>query len=84
MVTCYLPHFCFQLSDVKFITALQVNIARADFSADDCKSLGFNKANLLCSTCEEFNKRGLTEIWQVNTQIRKYNAGPTLFREKVN
>lgn len=40
-----------------------VNIARADFSADDCKSLGFNKANLLCSTCEEFNKRGLTEIW---------------------
>lgn len=33
-----------------------------EFSADDCKTLGFNKANLLCSTCEEFNKRGLKEV----------------------
>lgn len=41
---------------------LMVNIVSSEFSADDCKSLGFNKANLLCSTCEEFNKHGLTEI----------------------
>ncbi|OAD52694.1 15 kDa selenoprotein, partial [Eufriesea mexicana] len=39
-----------------------VNVALAEFSADDCKNLGFNKANLLCSTCEEFNKHGLIEI----------------------
>ncbi|CAK9797467.1 Selenoprotein F [Anthophora quadrimaculata] len=46
-----------------FTLALTVNIVSTEFSADDCKSLGFNKANLLCSTCEEFNKRSLTEIW---------------------
>lgn len=46
-----------------FSFIFMVNIVTAEFSADDCKSLGFNKANLLCSTCEEFNKRDLTEIW---------------------
>ncbi|XP_043586738.1 selenoprotein F isoform X1 [Bombus pyrosoma] len=45
-----------------FSFILMVNIVSSEFSADDCKSLGFNKANLLCSTCEEFNKHGLTEI----------------------
>ncbi|XP_060832643.1 selenoprotein F [Bombus pascuorum] len=45
-----------------FSCILMVNIVSSEFSADDCKSLGFNKANLLCSTCEEFNKHGLTEI----------------------
>ncbi|XP_071871416.1 selenoprotein F [Bombus fervidus] len=45
-----------------FSFILMMNIVSSEFSADDCKSLGFNKANLLCSTCEEFNKHGLTEI----------------------
>lgn len=45
-----------------FSFILMVNIVSTEFSADDCKSLGFNKANLLCSTCEEFNKHSLTEI----------------------
>ncbi|KZC08381.1 15 kDa selenoprotein, partial [Dufourea novaeangliae] len=48
-----------------------VNIVTAEFSADDCKSLGFNKANLLCSTCEEFNKNGLSVIWQVIQKLDK-------------
>lgn len=39
-----------------------IGVAVAEFSADDCKSLGFNKANLLCSTCEEFSKHNLNEI----------------------
>ena len=46
-----------------FVFSIMMNIVSTEFSADDCKSLGFNKANLLCSTCEEFNKRELTEIW---------------------
>ncbi|XP_076546505.1 selenoprotein F [Osmia lignaria lignaria] len=46
-----------------FAFSIMMNIVSTEFSADDCKSLGFNKANLLCSTCEEFNKRELTEIW---------------------
>ncbi|XP_076171010.1 selenoprotein F [Ptiloglossa arizonensis] len=45
-----------------FAFSFMVNIVIAEFSADDCKSLGFNKANLLCSTCEQFNKSGLKEI----------------------
>ncbi|XP_053970445.1 selenoprotein F [Hylaeus volcanicus] len=45
-----------------FAFILTANIVIAEFSADDCKSLGFNKANLLCSTCEEFNKPNLIEI----------------------
>ncbi|KAG7189510.1 hypothetical protein KM043_017201 [Ampulex compressa] len=39
-----------------------VNNIAAEFSADDCKTLGFNKANLLCSTCSIFNKHNLTQI----------------------
>ncbi|CAL7944064.1 unnamed protein product [Xylocopa violacea] len=46
-----------------FSFTLMVNFVSTEFSADDCKSLGFKKANLLCSTCEEFKKRDLTEIW---------------------
>lgn len=46
-----------------FSFSVMTNIVSADFSADDCKLLGFNKANLLCSTCEEFNKLYLTDIW---------------------
>ncbi|XP_011148517.2 selenoprotein F [Harpegnathos saltator] len=39
-----------------------VNNVIAEFSADDCKMLGFNKANLLCSTCEYFAESDLAKI----------------------
>ncbi|XP_020298961.1 selenoprotein F [Pseudomyrmex gracilis] len=44
-----------------FITA--TNNVIAEFSADDCKALGFNKANLLCSTCEHFTGSNLERIY---------------------
>ncbi|XP_033224274.1 selenoprotein F [Belonocnema kinseyi] len=36
----------------------------AEYSAEDCKLLGFNKANLLCSTCEKLNKYNLNDIYE--------------------
>jgi len=39
-----------------------MDIAIAEFSADDCKILGFNKATVLCSTCEHFAKSDLEKI----------------------
>lgn len=30
-----------------------LQISHAEFTADDCWSLGFNKANLLCSSCDQ-------------------------------
>ncbi|XP_012257452.1 selenoprotein F [Athalia rosae] len=32
------------------------------FTAEDCKTLGFNKANLLCSTCDKFGQSNLSDI----------------------
>ncbi|KAJ1523356.1 hypothetical protein ONE63_001225 [Megalurothrips usitatus] len=34
----------------------------AEFTADDCWSLGFSKANLLCSSCDQLTKHGLSEL----------------------
>lgn len=39
-----------------------MDIAVTEFSADDCKELGFSKANVLCSTCEHFAKSSLEKI----------------------
>ncbi|XP_015116034.1 selenoprotein F [Diachasma alloeum] len=33
-----------------------------EFTAEDCKTLGFNKATLLCSTCEQSADFNLNEI----------------------
>lgn len=44
---------------------LQVDIIIAEFTADDCKLLGFNKANVLCSTCERFSDPELVKILYV-------------------
>ncbi|XP_014230627.1 selenoprotein F [Trichogramma pretiosum] len=41
---------------------LVANVVRSEYTAEDCKSLGFNKAVLLCSTCDKFDKFELQEI----------------------
>ncbi|XP_001599355.1 selenoprotein F [Nasonia vitripennis] len=41
---------------------LTVTNVLSEFSAEDCKSLGYNKATLLCSTCEKFKKFELNDI----------------------
>lgn len=37
-------------------------IASSEFTAEDCWSLGFNKANLLCSSCDLLPKFNLDVI----------------------
>ena len=34
----------------------------AEFTAEDCWALGLNKANLLCSSCDQLTKYGLSNI----------------------
>ncbi|XP_008558704.1 selenoprotein F [Microplitis demolitor] len=34
----------------------------SEFTAEDCQSLGYNKANLLCSTCDLFQKYNLSDL----------------------
>ncbi|XP_012233545.1 selenoprotein F [Linepithema humile] len=52
----------YSLYTVLFSFIAVVDIVIAEFSADDCKVLGFNKANLLCSTCEHFTEPSLAKI----------------------
>lgn len=49
------------ISIVCFIS--MVNIALTEFTAEDCKLLGFTKANLLCSTCDKFAQFDLTDAY---------------------
>ncbi|XP_046387770.1 selenoprotein F [Ischnura elegans] len=37
-------------------------LTNAEFSTDDCWSLGFNKANLLCSSCDQLQKFDLEAL----------------------
>ncbi|CAG9856786.1 unnamed protein product [Phyllotreta striolata] len=39
-----------------------VNSVSSEFSTEDCWSLGFHKANLLCSSCDQLNKFQLDEL----------------------
>ncbi|KAK2718526.1 hypothetical protein QYM36_005757 [Artemia franciscana] len=39
-----------------------VSSAVSEFSAEKCRELGFNKANLFCSSCEKLNHFNLTEL----------------------
>ncbi|KAH0947258.1 hypothetical protein HN011_010520 [Eciton burchellii] len=48
---------------ILFSFLIVIDFAVAEFSAEDCKSLGFNKANLLCSTCQRFAILDLAEIF---------------------
>lgn len=41
--------------------SLQIHLVLTEFTAEDCKVIGFNKANLLCSTCEKFKDFELSE-----------------------
>ncbi|GLV45675.1 uncharacterized protein CBL_02695 [Carabus blaptoides fortunei] len=41
-----------RLSIVCFVVGI-LQMSHAEFTADDCWSLGFNKANLLCSSCDQ-------------------------------
>ena len=52
-----------------------MDIAVAEFSADDCKMLGFNKANVLCSTCKHFAESDLEKIQYVKIySIKNYQS----------
>ncbi|XP_018342322.1 PREDICTED: 15 kDa selenoprotein [Trachymyrmex septentrionalis] len=51
------------LHTVLFLFIITMDIAVAEFSADDCKMLGFNKANVLCSTCKHFAESDLEKIY---------------------
>ncbi|XP_011299320.1 15 kDa selenoprotein [Fopius arisanus] len=45
-----------------FLLVFLANFVAAEFTAEDCKTLGFNKAIVLCSTCEQFSEFKLNEI----------------------
>lgn len=38
------------------------HVVSSEFTAEDCWSLGFNKANLLCSSCDLLTKFNLDVI----------------------
>jgi len=46
---------------LSFIVVTDIVIAES--STDDCKMLGFNRANVLCSTCEHFAKLDQESIY---------------------
>ncbi|XP_070163995.1 selenoprotein F [Polyergus mexicanus] len=52
----------YSLYTVLFLCISVMDIIIAEFTADDCKMLGFNKANVLCSTCERFSDPELAKI----------------------
>jgi len=46
------------------IVYLMINFVRSELSAEECTGLGFNRNNLLCSSCDildQYNLRLLTE-----------------------
>ncbi|XP_055610202.1 selenoprotein F [Uranotaenia lowii] len=45
---------------VIFVTLLQ--LAAAEFSAQDCRELGFIKTELFCSSCDSLSEYGLEEL----------------------
>ncbi|CAD6239838.1 GSCOCG00002384001-RA-CDS [Cotesia congregata] len=45
-----------------FILILATVNVFSEFTSEDCQSLGFNRANLLCSTCDQFSKYNLSEL----------------------
>ncbi|XP_071440449.1 selenoprotein F [Hetaerina americana] len=58
-----LRDLCGRTAAVLFIfLSLSGCFTNAEFSADDCWSLGFNKANLLCSSCDQLPNFGLETL----------------------
>lgn len=52
------------LSFAAFIlfTIITIHKTTAEFSSEDCASLGFNKANLLCSSCNQLKDFSLDDL----------------------
>ncbi|XP_021184618.3 selenoprotein F [Helicoverpa armigera] len=44
------------------IATFLVQISNAEFTTEDCASLGFIKANLLCSSCDQLKDFGLEQL----------------------
>ncbi|XP_011502531.1 PREDICTED: 15 kDa selenoprotein [Ceratosolen solmsi marchali] len=44
---------------------ISVTDVLSNLSTEDCKSLGYNQANLFCSTCDRFKKFELNEIFNI-------------------
>lgn len=44
------------------ITLLMINHNKAEFSTEDCASLGFIKTNLLCSSCDQLKDFSLDQL----------------------
>lgn len=45
-------YFFTSMMHIKYFVIYQVASVLTEFSAEDCWSLGLNKANLLCSSCD--------------------------------
>nr|BAM19212.1 simila to CG7484 [Papilio polytes] len=45
-----------------FLTIIQAQTCTAEFSSEDCSSLGFIKANLLCSSCDQLKDFNLEQL----------------------
>ncbi|XP_023018475.1 selenoprotein F [Leptinotarsa decemlineata] len=57
---------------------LFVNLVLAEFSTEDCWSLGLHKANLLCSSCDQLPRFNLTELMSHCKECcRQDDVGPT-------
>lgn len=48
-----------QLLKIYILFAFQTN---AEFTAQDCRELGFDKTQLMCSSCDNLDSFGLNEI----------------------
>lgn len=50
-------------SDILVLCVLSLaSLIQAEFSSEDCSQLGFNKANLLCSSCDQLKDFGLESL----------------------
>ncbi|XP_047546100.1 selenoprotein F [Vanessa atalanta] len=47
---------------IVILTVYLADISLADFSTEDCASLGFIKANLLCSSCDQLKDFSLDQL----------------------
>ena len=48
----YICYFFTSMMYMKYCVIFQIASVLTEFSAEDCWSLGLNKANLLCSSCD--------------------------------
>ncbi|XP_075229941.1 selenoprotein F [Lycorma delicatula] len=66
---------------ISLITCSLIVVVRSDFTAEDCWSLGLNKANLLCSSCDLLKKFDLGDLRDHCTECCHHDeAAPTIKR----